>query len=172
MSLLRRIGAVAASIALLAAMTVAVSAGPASANEDVTLCLFITSDSHQFVCALDTANGDPIVMGLMEGSGLVFSNTIGLYGHLAIPNDGNKCMQAFASEGYNDGWTVAFETCESLSGQYWKAVAGPVVQGFRTYYWANEWDPAYCLAWDEETGRLFADTCRNAWYQQFGLNVY
>jgi hypothetical protein len=172
MSILRKVGVLASSVAMLAALAVGVTAGSASASTYGTLCTFINSDESQFVCALQTAIGYPVDMGVMEGSGLYFSSNTGYYEHIAIPNAGNICMQGYEATPYNGGWSVIFEPCDSSkTGQYWKAVLGPIVQGFRMYYWVNEYNPAYCLAWDQDAGTLFANTCRNAWYQQFGINV-
>jgi hypothetical protein len=166
MNLLRRVGLLACSVALAVAGT-GVAAGSAFANTTEPFCVWIESDQAQYVCALNTPVGQDVKVGLELSSILTISNYSGAWTHIAIPEAGNICMQAFADAAFNGGWSVRFEKCEHESGQYWAAVAGPVVQGKRVYYWENEYDPAYCLAWDRDAGELFTDTCRNAWYQQF-----
>jgi hypothetical protein len=81
------------------------------------------------------------------------------------------CAQGLADRPYNGGWTVALEPCRALSGQYWKVEAGPITHGRQSDYIGNEYNPAYCLAWDQNAGTLFANTCRNAWYQQIIIKV-
>ncbi|HZP54132.1 hypothetical protein [Actinocrinis sp.] len=172
---LRRIGVVALSAVMLAAASIGMTAGPASASTYINLCVFVSSSSSAQVCGFTTAEGAPLTMAYEEAS--TFDATANLGSDYGLLDDNNKCLQGFANRPYNGGWTVALEPCQNLSGQRWKAVPGPVVGtqwvqgGLFSYYWVNEYNPAYCLAWDKTAGTLFANTCRNAWYQQFTITI-
>lgn len=154
---------------MLAAMGVGITARSASASTYINLCVFVSSGSSNQACAWTTAEGDPITMALNEAS--LFDATNNLGGDYGYLDDNNECVQGFADRPYNGGWTVALEPCQNLSGQHWKAEAGPVVGGLYSYYWVNEYNPAYCLAWDRDAGTLFANTCRDAWYQQIVATI-
>lgn len=116
-------------------------------------------------CAYYTSFGYPITMAYEESAQVEYTANLGSGDYAYLEFNGG-CVQGFADAPYNGGWTVALESCADLSGQRWKSEYGPVVNGLQTYYWVNEWNPAYCLAWDQSAGTLFANTCRNAWYQQ------
>jgi hypothetical protein len=168
MRLLSRVGVIASSVAMLAAMGVGLAAGPASASTfSATLCIFVSSSQSTTVCVFSTPANDPITMAFEEAS-LTGITSGGDYGPLTL--DG-LCAQGFADRPYNGGWTVALVTCRALSGQYWKVEAGPVTHGTLSDYIVNQDNPAYCLAWDQSAGTLFANTCRNAWYQQIIIRV-
>jgi hypothetical protein len=168
MKLLRRVGVMASSVALLAAMGVGLAAGPASAATfSGTLCIFVSPSQTTTVCVWSTPANEPITMAFGEAS-LVRLTGGGEYGPITF---NNLCAQGFADRPYNGGWTVALESCRALSGQYWKVEAGPVTHGVQTDYIVNEYNPAYCLAWDQNAGTLFANTCRNAWYQQIYIRA-
>jgi hypothetical protein len=158
---------------MLAAMGVGIAAGPASAETDVSMCIFVSPSQSTVVCAYNTPAGNPITMALEQA--WLFSigfplGTSATYGRIEKAGDGDLCMQGLADRPYNGGWTVALETCANESGQLWKAVAGPEVHGYQSYYIVNLYNAAYCLAWDQNAGTLFANTCRNAWYQQIIVN--
>jgi hypothetical protein len=174
MRLLRRVAVMAASVTMLGAMGVGL-AGSASATPNnataATVCVFTASTpGSTFVCFWRSPIGAELTVALEAG--YVYDvTTDGSYRQIVLGNAG-ECVQAFSHIAYNGGWSVRLEGCGSSSGQQWRAVTGPTRNGFRTYYWVNEYNPAYCLAWDQNAGTVFANTCRDAWYQEFGLNFY
>jgi hypothetical protein len=168
MRLPRRLGVIVSSIAMLAAAAVGLAAGPASASTfKATLCIFVSSNQSTQVCVFNPPEDEPVTMAFGEAT-LTFITGGGDYGHLTV---NGLCAQGFADRPYNGGWTVAVEPCRALSGQYWKVTAGPITHGVQSDYIVNQYNPAYCLAWDQNAGTLFANTCRNAWYQQIVIKV-
>jgi hypothetical protein len=170
MRLLRRVGVIASGVAMLAAMSVGITAGSASAATFTNLCVFVSSGHVQQACAYYTSFGRPLTMAYQESAVIEYTTSLGsnTYGELQF-NGG--CIQGFANKPYNGGWSVELATCVDDAGQLWRSVGGPTIAGVRTYYYVSDWDQSVCLAWDKNAGTLFANRCQNSWYQQLG-NAY
>jgi hypothetical protein len=166
MGLLRRVAIVATSFVALAAVGVGVAGAASAASESIS-CVYATPGhtGGDYCVYFYGYYRVPVPAANEEGYYLTPPN-FSTYARIQIEGL-PYCIQAEAQYPTNGGWGAYWETCNGSTGQGWWADPGP--DG--SWYYLNEYDPAYCLSWDENGGIFFTGVCKFAWYQQF-YNFY